>query len=59
MIIAQERHVRAQLLEIHSALDDALGDFDIEHISLPELRDAAPVQWAATKLALLIVELFP
>lgn len=43
---------RASLIEIHSALDAALGDTDVSHIEGDdELRDAAPVQWAAMKLA--------
>lgn len=41
------------LHEIHSALDDALGDSDITHLEDDELREAAPVQWAAQRLALL------
>lgn len=40
-----------RLLEIHSALDDALGDSDVTHIeSDDELRERYPVQWAAQKL---------
>jgi hypothetical protein len=40
------------LKSVHSALDDALGDTDISHIeSDDELRDVAPVQWAAQWLA--------
>jgi len=49
----------SQLRGIHSALDDALGDSDIEHMEDEELRDAHPVQWAAMKLAQVISELEP
>lgn len=42
---------------IHGALDDALGDSDIEYMDDDELRDAEPVQWAAMKLAEVIQEL--
>ena len=47
----------SRLRGIHNALDDALGDSDIEYMGDEELRDAAPVQWAATKLAQIIDEL--
>ena len=47
----------AQLQAIHSALDDALGDSDIEHLSMRDLRTEYPVQWAATKLALVMAAL--
>lgn len=57
--VMTNKRLRAKLREIHSALDDALGDSDIEHKSLAELRETAPTQWAATKLALLIDELEP
>ena len=46
-----------RLLGIHAALDDAIGDSDIEHMDNEELRDAHPVQWAATRVAELIAEL--
>lgn len=46
------------LMEIHSALDDALGDSDITHIEDDdELRSEYPTQWAAQKLAKLISSL--
>lgn len=41
----------SQLRGIHSALDDVLGDSDIEHMEDEELRDAHPVQWAAARLS--------
>lgn len=45
------------LKEIHSALDDALGDSDVTHIEDDdELRSEHPVQWAAQMLAKLIAE---
>ena len=40
-----------KLRGIHSALDDALGDSDIEHMDDEELRDAHPIQWAAARLS--------
>jgi hypothetical protein len=46
------------LMEIHSALDDALGDSDVTHIEDDdELRSEYPTQWAAQKLAELIAAL--
>lgn len=46
------------LKEIHSALDDALGDSDVTHIEDDdELRSEHPTQWAAQKLAELITAL--
>jgi hypothetical protein len=46
------------LMEIHSALDDALGDSDVTHIEDDdELRGEYPTQWAAQKLAELIAAL--
>jgi hypothetical protein len=46
------------LKEIHSALDDALGDSDITHIEDDdELRSEYPAQWAAQKLAEVIAAL--
>ena len=43
------------LRDIHSALDDALGDTDITHVeSDEELREQEPVQWAAKQIAKLI-----
>jgi hypothetical protein len=47
----------SRLRGIHSALDDALGDTDVEHMEDEELRDAHPVQWAAAKLAAVINEM--
>lgn len=54
-----ERHtdLLSRLQSVHSALDDALGDSDIEYMDDEELRDAHPVQWAAMKLAQLINEI--
>lgn len=49
-----ELSIADELRGIHSALDDALGDSDITHMDDDELRDAAPVQWAAMKLAKVI-----
>lgn len=50
-----DEKLRKQLQEIHSALDDALGDSDVSHIeSDEELRSEAPIQWAAQKLAEII-----
>ena len=46
-----------RLQAIHSALDDALGDSDIDFLSMPALRREFPVQWAATKLALVMADL--
>mgnify|MGYP001561844750 CR=1 FL=1 len=47
--------LRKQLQEIHSALNDALGDTDVSHIEDDaELRSEQPVQWAAQKLAEII-----
>ena len=43
-----------RLLEIQSALCEALGDSDISHIEDEELREEYPVQWAAEKIAKLI-----
>jgi hypothetical protein len=40
-----------KLLGIHGALDDALGDSDVEYLDDQELRDTYPVQWAAMRLA--------
>lgn len=47
----------ARLQGIHSALDDALGDSDIEYMDDEELRDAHPTQWAVGRLAEIIQEL--
>jgi hypothetical protein len=48
----REPDIIGVLKSVHSALDDALGDTDISHIeSDDELRDEAPVQWAAQWLA--------
>lgn len=47
-----------QLQDIHSALDAALGDTDVDHIEDDiELRERHPVQWAAQKVAFLIAYL--
>ena len=47
----------SKLRGIHNALDDALGDTDIDHLTdEADLRDAAPVQWAAMQVARLIEE---
>lgn len=46
-----------QLKGIHAALDEALGDSDIEYMDDEELRDVHPTQWAAQKLAVLIQEI--
>lgn len=47
----------SRLRGIHSALNDALGDSDIEYMADDELRDAYPVQWAMTRLSEVIAEL--
>jgi glycine cleavage system aminomethyltransferase T len=44
----------SDLRAVHSALDDALGDTDVEHMDDEELRGAHPVQWAAMRLAQII-----
>lgn len=47
-----------ELREIHSALDDALGDSDVTYIEDDEeLRERVPTQWAACKLAQIIQRL--
>ncbi len=47
-----------ELSQVHSALDDALGDTDITHIEdEDELRDEYPIQWAAERLAGIIAYL--
>lgn len=47
-----------RLREIHSALDDALGDTDVTHIEDDDqLREEEPIQWAAMRLAELIESL--
>ncbi len=45
-----------RLQNIHSALDDALGDSDIEFHDDTDLRTEYPTQWAAMKLAEIIAE---
>jgi hypothetical protein len=50
-------NIAHQLLTIHAALDDALGDTDITHMPDAQLREDHPVQWAAEKLARLIKKL--
>jgi hypothetical protein len=46
---------RIELLKIHLALDDALGDTDVTHIeSDEEMREGHPVQWAAQELMKII-----
>lgn len=53
--MSDSKNLYNSLREIHSALDDALGDSDVTHIeSDDELRGEYPVQWAAQKLAELI-----
>ena len=47
----------SRLQEIFSALDHALGDSDITHLSMRDLREEYPVQWAATKLSLVMAAL--
>lgn len=49
-----ELDLKSKLRGIHSALDDALGDSDIDHMDDEELRDAHPAQWAAQRLAEII-----
>lgn len=44
-------NIARQLRDIHSALDDALGDTDITYVSDSELREYYPVQWAAKSSA--------
>lgn len=39
-----------RLVPIHSALDEALGDSDVEYQTDKQLRERHPVQWAATHL---------
>jgi hypothetical protein len=47
-----------QLQEIHSVLDRALGDSDIDWFeSDEEMRDEEPVQWATMRLALVLEEM--
>ncbi len=54
-LVAQIEQLPAKLLEVHSALDDGLGDTDASHIeSDRELRDQYPFQWAAERLMLII-----
>lgn len=52
-----KRRTAAALREIHSALDDGLGDSDVTHMDDDGLRNAYPVQWAAERLAKLIADL--
>lgn len=46
-----------RLQAIHSALDDACGDSDIDYLSDRDLRQEYPAQWAACKLAGVIAAL--
>lgn len=49
------RRTAAALREVHSALDDAIGDSDVTHIEDDdELRTEYPVQWAAERIAKVI-----
>lgn len=57
MTKAPELSIPDRLRGIHSALDDALGDTDVEHMDDEKLRDAHPTQWAAAKLAQVITEI--
>jgi len=50
-VAAERKRTAGELLEIHSALDDALGDSDVTYMDDDELRQSHPVQWAACKLA--------
>lgn len=54
---ALRQRTAASLQEVHSALDDALGDTDVTHMDDDELRDDHPVQWAAQRLAEIIQNL--
>lgn len=51
---ALKRRTAAALQEVHSALDDALGDSDVTHMDGDELRTEHPVQWATERLAKVI-----
>jgi len=46
-----------RLQEVHSALDDALGDSECDWLSMRDLREERPVQWAASKLAKIMADL--
>ena len=46
--------VKSDLKSVHSALNDALGDTDITHLTDDEVRNQYPVQWAAEYLAKVI-----
>lgn len=52
-----ELDLKSKLRGIHSALDDALGDSDIEYMDDEELREVHPVQWAAQRLSEVIASL--
>ena len=54
---ALKQRTAASLREIHSALDDGLGDLDVTYMDDDELRESHPVQWAAGKVASLIESL--
>lgn len=54
---ALKKRTVAALREIHSALDDGLGDLDVTYVDDDELRQSHPVQWAACKLAAVIESL--
>lgn len=49
--------ILADLRDIHSALDDALGDSDITHMEDDDLREQEPTQWAAQRVAILMQKL--
>lgn len=53
----EQKRIAAELMIIHSALDDGLGDLDVTYKDDAELRESHPVQWAACKLATIIESL--
>ncbi|MDO8535050.1 MAG: hypothetical protein Q7S17_09975 [Xanthobacteraceae bacterium] len=50
-VAAERKCIATALQEIHSALDDGLGDLDVTYMDDDELRESHPVQWATCKLA--------
>lgn len=56
-VAIEHKRIAAILLEIHSALDDGLGDLDVTYMDDDELRQSHPVQWATCKLAAVIERL--
>ncbi len=56
-VAADRMRTAAELMKIHSALDDGLGDLDVTYMDDDELRESRPVQWAACKLAGIIESL--